>query len=131
MTDLIGYQIREDWMGAEVLTLADLWPAETRAMIVGLNPAPASVTAGHYYQGQVGQTQLRRLASAGLFRQISGRYFEEAAIESGTGFTDIVKRPVAGKATCGRTRSSTAAGYLPKSWAAAMWDWWSVFFGTR
>jgi len=97
MTDLIGYQAREDWMGADVLTLADVWPAEAQAMIVGLNPAPASVAAGHYYQGQVGQTQLRRLASAGLFRHTSGRWFEEAAAESGVGFTDIVKRASRGE----------------------------------
>lgn len=97
MTELTGYQAVEDWMGADVLTLADVWPDEPRAVIVGLNPAPPSVAAGHYYQGQVGQTQLRRLASAGLFRLPSGRYFEEAALESGVGFTDIVKRPSRGE----------------------------------
>lgn len=66
-------------------------------MIVGLNPAPSSVAAGHYYQGQVGQGQLRRLASAGLFGLPSGRYFEEVALASSVGFTDIVKRPSRGE----------------------------------
>lgn len=97
MTDLIGYQAREDWMGSQVLTLADVWPDEPHAVIVGLNPAPPSVTAGHYYQGRVGQAQLRRLASAGLFHLPAGRYFEEAASEAGIGFTDIVKRPSRGE----------------------------------
>lgn len=50
MTDpLVDYQSVEEWMDAEVLTLADVWPESPRAMIVGLNPAPASVAAGHYY----------------------------------------------------------------------------------
>lgn len=97
MTDLIGYQAREEWMGAEVLTLADVWPAKPQAMIVGLNPAHASVTAGHYYQGKVRQTQLRRLTSAALIWRVSGGHFEAAAVESGVGFTDIVKRPSRGE----------------------------------
>lgn len=101
MTELIGYQAREDWMGREVLTLADVWPDEPRAMIVGLNPAPSSVEAGHYYQGQVGQGQLRKLAAAGLFRAPSGRYFEDAALAAGVGFTDIVKRPSRGEGDVG------------------------------
>lgn len=97
MTDLTGYQAREDWMGTEVLTLADVWPATPHAMIVGLNPAPTSVAAGHYYQGQVGQGQLRKLAAAGLSRAPAGRYFEDAALAAGVGFTDIVKRPGRGE----------------------------------
>lgn len=84
-------------MGSEVLTLADIWPDTPRAMIVGLNPAPSSVEAGHYYQGQVGQGQLRKLARAGLFAEPTGRYFEEAALAAGVGFTDIVKRPSRGE----------------------------------
>jgi TDG/mug DNA glycosylase family protein len=98
MSDLTGYQAREDWMGSEVLTLADVWPTTPRAMIVGLNPAPSSVAAGHYYQGQVGQGQLRKLGLAGLFTLPAGRYFEDAAVAAGVGFTDIVKRPSRGEA---------------------------------
>lgn len=84
-------------MGREVLTLADVWPEQPRAMIVGLNPAPSSVEAGHYYQGQVGQGQLRKLASAGLFTAPAGRFFEDAAVAAGVGCTDIVKRPSRGE----------------------------------
>lgn len=101
MTELIGYQTRENWMGREVLTLADVWPDVPRAMIVGLNPAPASVEAGHYYQGRVGQGQLRKLAAAGLFRAPTGRNFEDAALAAGVGFTDIVKRPSHGEGDVG------------------------------
>ena len=101
MDTLIGYQAREEWMGHEVLTLADVWPAEPRAMIVGLNPAPSSVEAGHYYQGQVGQGQLRKLAAAGLFGAPSGRHFEEVALAARVGFTDVVKRPSRGEGDVG------------------------------
>ena len=95
---MVGYQQHVEWMGATVLTLSDIWPESTRAMIVGLNPAPVSVEAGHYYQGQTGQRQLRRLAAAGLFI-VSGslRHFEEPAAKVGVGFTDIVKRPTRGE----------------------------------
>ena len=85
-------------MGTEYLSLSDLLPAGPRAMIVRLNPSPVSVEAGHYYQGRVGQRQLRRLASAGLFKLADGaRTFEDAALASGVGFTDIVKRPTVGE----------------------------------
>ncbi len=97
-SDLIGYQAVEAWMGVEHLTLRDVLPTSPRAMIVGLNPSPVSVEAGHYYQGRVGQRQLRRLASAGLFDLPDGaRTFEDAALESGMGLTDIVKRPTVGE----------------------------------
>lgn len=47
----MSHRTRELWMGEEVETLADLIPTEARVMCVGINPAPVSVTAGHYYQG--------------------------------------------------------------------------------
>lgn len=94
----IGFQEVLPWMGASVLTLADVWPEPTTAMIVGLNPALKSVAAGHYYQGAVGQRQLLRLADAGLFRRPNDGYFENEAIAAGVGFTDLVKRPTASEA---------------------------------
>jgi TDG/mug DNA glycosylase family protein len=93
---LIGNQTVIDWMGTPTLTLADIWPDRPWAMIVGLNPAPDSVTAGHYYQGKVGQRQVRRLVDAGLFTVSSDElFFEEAAVRAGVGFSDLVKRPTA------------------------------------
>lgn len=94
---LVGYQSVENWMGDEVLTLADVWPEHPRAMIVGLNPAPVSVAAGHYYQGQIGQRQLGRLVDAGVLQRDRGSVIEEAASAAGIGFTDIVKRPTKGE----------------------------------
>jgi TDG/mug DNA glycosylase family protein len=68
-------------------------------MIVGLNPAPASVEVGHYYQGRSGQRQLLRLADAGLFRRSDSgtSYFELAALDAEVDFTDVVKRPTRGE----------------------------------
>lgn len=95
---LAGHQERTVWMNQEVLTLADLWPERPRAMIVGLNPAPRSVEVGHYYQGASGRRQLLRLARAGLFASPSSdTHFEETALASGVGFTDLVKRPTRGE----------------------------------
>ncbi|WP_292791006.1 MULTISPECIES: uracil-DNA glycosylase family protein [unclassified Microbacterium] len=95
---LVGFQERAVWMGDPILTLADLWPDKTRAMIVGLNPASKSVEIGHYYQGTSGRRQLLRLANAGLFQMpAQGTFFEEAALTAGVGFTDLVKRPTRGE----------------------------------
>lgn len=66
-------------------------------MIVGLNSAPSSVAIGHYYQGRVGQRQLRRLVATGALDVPDGTYFERVAARAGIGFTDIVKRPTVGE----------------------------------
>lgn len=97
--DVKPYQIEVDWMGMRVLTLRDIWPGTPRAMIVGLNPAPASVEAGHYYQGRSGRRQLLRLADAGLFTRpnLDEIGFEAAALRAQVGFTDLVKRPTRGE----------------------------------
>lgn len=108
MSELIGFQEQMTWMGEEVLTLAEVWPEQPRAMIVGLNPAPRSVEAGHYYQGKSGQRQLLRLVSAGLLTTPNGSYFEESALAAGVGFTDIVRRPTT--AESGVTKAEIAHG---------------------
>ncbi|TFD12879.1 hypothetical protein E3T35_06220 [Cryobacterium sp. TMT1-2-2] len=94
MTDLIGYQERVEWMGAEVLTLAEVWPPRPRAVILGINPSLTSVTAGHYYQGQGARGRMMMLVKAGLLKVNDGeRQFERAAREAGVGFADLVRRP--------------------------------------
>jgi TDG/mug DNA glycosylase family protein len=62
------------------------------AVTVGINPAPISVAAGHYYQGRAGQTFYRRLASVGLLPAGSA-YQDDRAYAGGIGFSDVVKRP--------------------------------------
>jgi TDG/mug DNA glycosylase family protein len=91
---MIGHQALEPWMGEEWLTLADLWPDTIRAALIGINPAPVSVAAGHYYQGTLGRRIFSRLVDAGvLYPAAVGQYDDDRAVEAGIGFTDIVKRP--------------------------------------
>lgn len=94
MADLIGYQERVEWMGIEVLTLAEVWLERTRAVIVGINPSLTSVTAGHYFQGQGARGRIMMLVRAGVMDLEDGeRQFERAALEAGVGFADLVRRP--------------------------------------
>ncbi|TVU64848.1 hypothetical protein FQP90_07295 [Paenarthrobacter nitroguajacolicus] len=94
---LVGHQERLlDGHGG--LTLANLWPAgHVVAAVVGLNPAPKSVEAGHYYQGPAGQRQLVRLAEVGLFDPADAPFLDDAALQRGIAFTDIVKVPTLGE----------------------------------
>jgi hypothetical protein len=50
--------------GQHVETLEDLLQPGLRAVCVGINPAPRSVRAGHYYQGNLGQRLFSRLSEA-------------------------------------------------------------------
>jgi TDG/mug DNA glycosylase family protein len=90
-----GHRVTEMWMGEEVMTLADLVRPGLRAVVVGINPSPVSVAAGHYYQGQVGQRFLRRLVQAGVIDLAVGEFEDDRAYAAGLGFTDAVKRPTA------------------------------------
>lgn len=91
-----SHRVTMQWMGQEIETLADLWPNTPRAMIVGINPSPVSVTAGHYYQGNLGKTLFRRLLAAGILRPVAGGYEDDQLFSVGIGFTDVVKRPTVG-----------------------------------
>ncbi len=79
-------------MGQQIETLEDLLRPGLKAVCVGINPAPASVAAGHYYQGPLGQKLFGRLGDAGALPSGAG-YEDDLAFASGIGFTDIVKRP--------------------------------------
>jgi double-stranded uracil-DNA glycosylase len=89
------HRVTVDWMGERIETLADLFPAEPRAVCVGINPAPTSVEAGHYYQGRQGQRFFARLRQAALLDPASDGFEDDAAVAAGIGFTEIVKRPTA------------------------------------
>jgi TDG/mug DNA glycosylase family protein len=80
-------------MGETVVTLEDLLRPGLRAVVVGINPSPVSVEAGHYYQGRLGQLFFGRLREAGVL-DLSGDGFEDdQAFRQSIGFTDAVKRP--------------------------------------
>lgn len=74
-------------------TLADLLRPDLRAVCIGINPSPVSVTAGHYYQGPIGRRFWQRLQRAGVIEEAGTGREDDAAFLAGIGFTDIVKRP--------------------------------------
>ncbi len=80
-------------MGEELETLADLLRPGLQAVCVGINPAPQSVRAGHYYQGALGQKFFSRLQQARVVPPRGGGWQDDEAFAAGVGFTDIVKRP--------------------------------------
>jgi double-stranded uracil-DNA glycosylase len=85
-------QLREE-PGEEEPTLPDIPPSPGGVLLVGINPAPVSVAAGHYYQGRIGQRLWRRLERIGLLHDpVPGRE-DEAFARAGHGLTDLVKRP--------------------------------------
>jgi len=97
-----GHRTRVEWMGGPVVTLADLLRPGLLAVVVGVNPAPDSVAAGHYWQGRMGRTLWRRLRSVGLMPDgYDTGYEDDAAFEVGVGFTDVVKRATASAAELG------------------------------
>ncbi len=90
-----GHRVETKWMGKSVVTLEDLLRPGLLAVVVGINPAPLSVAAGHYWQGNTGRTLWRRLRFLGLMPECFEGYEDDAAFEAGVGFTDVVKRPTA------------------------------------
>jgi double-stranded uracil-DNA glycosylase len=79
--------------GAPVETLPDIPPKPGGVLLVGINPAPISVAAGHYYQGRIGRRLWRRLEGIGLLRDPRPGAEDEAFAAQGHGLTDLVKRP--------------------------------------
>jgi TDG/mug DNA glycosylase family protein len=90
----MSHRVSEKWMGEQIETLEDLLRPGLHAVCIGINPAPTSVRAGHYYQGRLGQQFYERLRRAELLPHASG-WEDDLAYENGIGFTDIVKRPTA------------------------------------
>ena len=98
-----GHRVTISWMGATVTTLEDLLREGLLAVVVGVNPAPPSVAAGHYWQGNTGRTLWRRLRAVGLLPDDFEGYEDDAAFAAGVGFTDVVKRPTASASDLSRS----------------------------
>jgi TDG/mug DNA glycosylase family protein len=83
-------------------TLPDIPPKPGGILLVGINPAPVSVAAGHYYQGQLGRRLWRRLEGLGLLVDPVPGQEDEAFAEAGHGLTDLVKRPTRSASEIGK-----------------------------
>jgi len=81
--------------GRKIETLAELLRPGLRFIVVGLNPSPVSVQAGHYYQGQLGRRIVfGRLQNSKIVGPLpKGREDEVAFKKYGVGFADLVRRP--------------------------------------
>lgn len=77
----------------EAATLPDRQPKPGGVLLVGINPAPTSVTAAHYYQGRIGKRLWRRLERLGLLIDTIPGAEDDAFVRAGHGLTDLVKRP--------------------------------------
>ncbi len=107
--------------GHEVETLADILPEQgtLRALFIGKTPSPASVEAGHYFEGRMGKGLWKRLADAGLLHARPGGFADDALLEHGFGVTDLCKAPRAfgdepgrEEYECGWERVNTMAAAL-------------------
>jgi len=115
---MVGHRVTIDWMGEELETLADLFPPAPRAICVGINPAPTSVAAGHYYQGRQGQRFFARLRQAGVLTTECVGFEDDSAVTSGVGFTDVVKRPTVSADLVGPDEMKHGSGLLAEKLTA-------------
>ena len=88
-----GYRVRGARVRSGMNTLPDRAPKPGGILLVGINPAPRSVQAGHYYQGRLGKRLWQRLARLGLLADAVPGAEDDAFVHAGHGLTDIVKRP--------------------------------------
>lgn len=81
--------------GRVVVTLADILPERgpLRVLFVGKTPSPASVEAGHYYQGRMGKGLWKRLDEYGVLPAVSGEFGDDRLLACGFGMTDLCKAP--------------------------------------
>lgn len=77
----------------EPSSLPDIPPKPGGVLVIGINPAPVSVAAGHYYQGRLGRRLWSRLGRLGLLQDAIPGMEDEAFTRAGNGLTDLVKRP--------------------------------------
>lgn len=97
-----GYPVRGGGDRGRPDTLPDRAPKPGGILLVGINPAPRSVQAGHYYQGRLGKRLWQRLARLALLSNAVPGAEDDAFVHTGHGLTDIVKRPTRTASELGR-----------------------------
>ena len=77
----------------EIITPKELLRPNLRAVFVGINPTPKSVSVGHYYQGNHGKRFWKRLQTFGIVSSLPEGNEDETAFTEGFGFADLVRKP--------------------------------------
>jgi len=81
--------------GQAVETLQELLRPGLRIVVIGINPSPPSVRAGHFYQGRLGKLFWKRIQSAGIATGLTAGREDLDALAQGVGFADILRYPTA------------------------------------
>jgi len=90
-----NYRMTISVKGERIGTLADILPEKGRLkmLIIAKTPAPISVKAGHYFQGQQGKMLWNKLTEYGILTYPNGEFPDDYLLINDIGITDIVKTP--------------------------------------
>lgn len=94
--------------GREVTTLKELLRPGLRIVVVGINPSPVSVRAGHYYQGRLGRRFWQRFQHIGAAANLPRGGEDEEAFRQSVGFADLVRYPTPNARTIGQRELAAA-----------------------
>ncbi|MCX6364304.1 MAG: hypothetical protein NTW58_09105, partial [Actinobacteria bacterium] len=83
----MDHRIEIEMDGQAVTTLADIVPARgpLRVLFIGKTPSPASVEAGHYFEGRMGKGLWKRLDEVGLLHAAQGEWPDDLLLANGFG----------------------------------------------
>ncbi len=98
-----------------VLTLREYVSPGLKAIFVGINPSPVSVSIGHYYQGKLGKRFWSRLREFEIIFDLPSSKEDLHACNKGFGFADISRVPTARSHQLSRQDKKLAAvGFVEK-----------------
>ncbi len=90
-----NHQINIQHLGKQITTLENILPQKPglKLLFVGKVPAPDSVAAGHYFQGNQGKMFWGKLKNYGILNVPIGDKEDDYLLSHGYGMIDIVKVP--------------------------------------
>jgi mismatch-specific thymine-DNA glycosylase len=90
-----GHQIKIKINGKPIETLCDILPEDgkLKVLFIAKTPAPVSVDAGHYFQGNQGKMFWNMLVEYEILKVPPGQFHDDFLLANGCGITDIVKEP--------------------------------------